>query len=109
MRTTTSLTIYFICHITLALPYQLEINLSDYSIPEYATDYNLCQIFEPLSIENDNKIFTNAVPNSYSYDIVRYIVLHKCQWSTNQKQFYQPFLNHTYKCEDTKYVEVRKV
>ena len=69
-------------------------------------NYNLCQIFAPVSDNGDNKTFTGAKANRDISAHVRYIVLHKCRKSAKQNNLYGPFLNKAYECEDTSFVQV---
>ena len=106
---TTFRTIYLICHFALSLPYQLELKLNNNKyFDEEMTDYNLCQVFEPFISENQNysRLFTKAMPNSEISDHVRFIVLHKCQTPEDDENLFEPHLNQTYMCQDTKFVQV---
>ena len=88
------------------LPKEIEIALNSQYISGIIPDYNLCQIFRPISEENDQRLFYQAVPNEHVSKNVRYIVIHKCRWSTNQDTFYGPFLDRSFECEDTRFVQV---
>jgi hypothetical protein len=77
-------------------------------IPGLLRDYNLCQIYKPLSLEGDGKLFTGSKtnnPESISGH-VRFIVLHKCRYSSQQDTFYGSFINRAFECEDTRFVQV---
>ena len=91
------------------LPKEIEIALNSQYISGIIPDYNLCQIFRPISEENDQKLFYQAVPNEHVSKNVRYIVIHKCRWSTNQDTFYGPFLDRSFECEDTRFVQVSMI
>ena len=102
------------------LPYQIQIQLSNLNTTNLLTDltnttsdYNLCQIFPPpltsanITGENQsNIVFTEAFPNKDVSQNVRYIVLHKCRWSSNQDLLYSKFLNESYECGSTDFVQV---
>ena len=105
---TTFRTIYLICHFALSLPYQLELKLTNNKyFDEEMTDYNLCQVFEPIS-ENQNysRLFTKAMPNTEISHHVRFIVLHKCQTPEDDENLFEPHFNQTYMCQDTRFVQV---
>ena len=90
-------------------PLETVVKLNSQYLPGLFPDFNLCQIFEPVSVKNDGKIFTGAKPNVELNDHVRYVVLHKCRWSSKQDNLYRPYLNKAYECEDTSFVQVRLI
>ena len=106
---TTFRTIYLICQLALSLPYQLELKLTNNKyFDEEMTDYNLCQVYEPISEEKQNysRLFTKVMPNTEISDHVRFIVLHKCQTPEDDENLFEPHLNQTYMCQDTRFVQV---
>ena len=99
----------FVCIVSLSEQFEIEIGLNNQYISGIFPDLNLCQIFTPISVENDNKIFFEAKPNLDVSKHVRYIVLHKCRWSSKQDSFYGPYLNKAFECEDTRFVQVSAI
>ena len=90
-------------------PLETSVQLNRQFLPGLFPNYNLCQIFSPVSKSDDGKFFTGAKANGDINEHVRYIVLHKCRWSAKQDNLYGPFLNKAYECEDTSFVQVIKV
>ena len=87
-------------------PLETSVQLNRQFLPGLFPNYNLCQIFSPVSKSDDGKFFTGAKANGDINEHVRYIVLHKCRWSAKQDNLYGPFLNKAYECEDTSFVQV---
>ena len=87
----------------------VEVKLKSQYLPGIFPNFNLCQIFSPVSTKNDEKLFTGAKPNSEINQHVRYIVLHKCRWSSKQDTLYGSYLDKAYECEDTSFVQVRSI
>lgn len=85
---------------------ELEVKLNNQYVTGWFSDYNLCQIYTPVSVQNDGKFFTGVRANQNITENVRYMVLHKCRWSSRQDGFYGPFLNQAFECEDTRFVQV---
>ena len=84
------------------------IKLNNQYLPGIFPDYNLCQIYPPVSFKQDGKLFTGAKPNFDNHDNLRYIVLHKCRRSSKQDSLYDTYLNKAFECEDTRFVQVKK-
>ena len=87
-------------------PLETSVQLNRQFLPGLFPNYNLCQIFSPVSIKDDGKFFTGAKNTPEINSHVRYIVLHKCRWTAKQDNLYGPFLNKAYECEDTSFVQV---
>ena len=87
-------------------PLETSVQLNRQFLPGIFPNYNLCQIFSPVSIKDDGKFFTGAKNTPEINSHVRYIVLHKCRWTAKQDNLYGPFLNKAYECEDTSFVQV---
>ena len=87
-------------------PSEIPIQFQNQYISGLLPDYNLCQIFRPVAGSSGTRYFQGARPVSNVSEHVRYIVIHKCRWSSRQKEFYQPYVNQAYECEDTDFVQV---
>lgn len=85
---------------------ETDIKLKNQFVAGLFPDFNLCQIYPPVSFTRDNRFFTGAKPNPEVSGYVRYIVLHKCRWANKQDSLYSTYLNKAYECEDTKFVQV---
>ena len=87
-------------------PSEIPIQFRNQYISGLIPDYNFCQIFRPVGGSSGGpRYFQGARPVSNVSEHVRYIVIHKCR-STIKSEFYQPFVNQAYECEDTDFVQV---
>merc|ERR1739844_148887 len=100
------LTLIQLVLVSNSTPLETSVQLNRQFLPGLFPNYNLCQIFSPVSNSDDGKFFTGAKANGDINEHVRYIVLHKCRWSAKQDNLYGPFLNEAYECEDTSFVQV---
>ena len=95
-----------LCLFSSTKPSEIPIQFQNQYISGLLPDYNLCQIFRPVAGSSGTRYFQGARPVSNVSEHVRYIVIHKCRWSSRQKEFYQPYVNKAYECEDTDFVQV---
>ena len=91
---------------TSTSPTEIAIQFRNQYLSGIFPDYNLCQIFSPVSGSTRSRYFQGARPVANVSQHVRYIVLHKCRYSSKQDDTYQPLLNRAYECEDTDFVQV---
>ena len=87
-------------------PTEITIQFKNQYLSGIFPDYNLCQIFSPVTGSSGTRYFQGARPVANVSENVRYIVLHKCRYTSKQDDVYQPMLNRAYECEDTNFVQV---